>query len=108
MTWFSKSLNFVARNTPRSLKKAIHGNRTLENASLALYGFLLGRDPVTINSGPMQGLRLAPSKHTSHAHIRGDYEAEIQGAIDRNVRPGDVCYDLGASIGYMSLLMARK
>src|SRR5688500_4059736 len=103
MTLFSNLVNFAARHTPRSLKKAIHGNRSLEHAVLSVYGYLLGRSPVTIHSGPMEGLRLAPSKHTSHAHIRGDYEAEIQRAIDRCVRPGDVCYDLGASIGYMSL-----
>ena len=108
MSWFSNLLTFAVQKTPRSLKKAIHENRALENASLAVYGYLLGRAPVAINSGPMQGLKLSPSKHTSHAHIRGDYELEIQLAIDRCVRPGDVCYDLGASIGYMSLLMARK
>ncbi len=108
MSWFSSLPIVIARYTPRSIKTAIHHNRFLENVALSLYGRLLGAHTVQILGGPMQGLKLAPSKHTSHAHIRGDYEEEIQKAIDGCVRPGDVCYDLGASIGYLSLLMARK
>jgi FkbM family methyltransferase len=65
-------------------------------------------DSVTIKSGPMAGLRLALSEHISHAHIEGTYELETLKAIDRLVTPGSVCYDLGASIGYMTVLMARK
>jgi FkbM family methyltransferase len=61
-----------------------------------------------IESGPLAGLRLSVSEHTSHTYIRGTYEQEMQQALDRLVRPGDICYDLGASIGYMTLLMARK
>jgi FkbM family methyltransferase len=40
--------------------------------------------------------------------LRGVYERETQEAVDKHVKPGFICYDLGASIGYLSLLMARK
>jgi FkbM family methyltransferase len=56
----------------------------------------------------MAGMRLAVSPHISHVHIRGISELETLIALERLVRPGQICYDLGASIGYMSLLMARK
>lgn len=98
----------IARRAPTSLKTAIHNNRLLNKWSLALYGSLLGRSPISIRSGPMFGLKLIPSKNISHAHIEGDYEQAVQLIIDKHVRQGDVCYDLGASIGYLSLLMARK
>ena len=51
---------------------------------------------------------LVVDEHVSHAHIRGSYELETQLAIDKIVSPGFICYDLGASIGYLTLLMARK
>jgi len=54
----------------------------------------------------MKGIRLALGQHVSHAHLTGSYELDFQQAIQRHIRPGMVCYDLGASIGYMSLLMA--
>lgn len=56
----------------------------------------------------MKGLKLRPSEHTSHAHLRGVYELETLCAVERLVSPGMVCYDLGASIGYLSILMARR
>jgi FkbM family methyltransferase len=48
------------------------------------------------------------SEHTSHAHISGTYELAVTRAVAGLVAPGAVCYDLGASIGYLSLLMAKK
>jgi FkbM family methyltransferase len=98
----------IARNMPTRLKHAVHGNRLIENAALQLYGTLLGDRIVTIRSGPMRGLKLATSQNVSHAHISGEYEREIQDVIHRHVQAGYVCYDLGASIGYLTLLMAVK
>ncbi len=69
---------------------------------------VLGGRVVHIKSGPLVGVRLVVSDHVSHAHVAGTYELETQSAIDRLISPGCVCYDLGASIGYMTLLMARK
>jgi FkbM family methyltransferase len=42
------------------------------------------------------------------AMLRGAYEPVFAAALAETVRPGDVCYDLGAHIGYYSLLMARR
>jgi FkbM family methyltransferase len=51
---------------------------------------------------------LVVSPHISYAYLSGEYEAKTTEQIDRLVQSGFVCYDLGASIGYMTLLMARK
>jgi FkbM family methyltransferase len=100
----------VARLVPRSAKTYIHHHRALDRLSRQLFSSVLRTqgDVIAIESGPLQGLLLKVSEHVSHAHIQGDYEIETQLAIDRLVQPGSVCYDLGASIGYLSLLMARK
>ena len=99
---------WMAQHAPRRVKTAIHHVRFLDRALMSLYGSLIEDKVMSIEDGPMRGIKLAASQHTSHAHINGTYERDVQEAIDGIVRPGDVCYDLGASIGYMTLLMARK
>lgn len=99
---------WMAQHAPRRVKTAIHHVRFLDRALMTLYGSLIKDKVMSIEDGPMRGIKLAASQHTSHAHINGTYERDVQEAIDSMVRPGDVCYDLGASIGYMTLLMARK
>ena len=99
---------WIAERTPRRFKLAVHRIRFLDKALMSLYGSLIKDKVISIEEGPMRGIKLAASQHTSHAHIKGSYEREVQNAIDNMVRVGDICYDLGASIGYMTLLMARK
>lgn len=63
---------------------------------------------ITIRSGPLAGLKLVTGNPITHAQINGTYELDVAECIDRLLRPETICYDLGASTGYMSLLMARK
>jgi FkbM family methyltransferase len=100
----------IVHKIPPRFKQALRRNRQIDillRRSFALVMRVSGRTAI-IESGPLAGMRLAISEHTSHTYIRGTYEVEMQRALDRLVRPGDICYDLGASIGYMTLLMARK
>jgi FkbM family methyltransferase len=105
---FSRIPVWVAEHTPRKLKLAVHRVHFLDKALMSLYGSLVKDKVISIEEGPMRGIKLATSRHTSHAHITGSYERDVQNAIDGMVREGDICYDLGASIGYMTLLMARR
>lgn len=100
----------LAKWTPPFLKKWLHGNRWFDRLSRRLFASLVGMnaDRVAVESGPLRGLFLAVGEHISHAHISGTYEIEVQQAIERLPLDGRVCYDLGASIGYLSLLMARR
>jgi FkbM family methyltransferase len=93
---------------PRSAKSWVHKHPSFDSLSRKLFAGMVGRDAVTIPSGPMAGVKLIPGLHVSHAHLRGVYELATLEALDRLVPPGSICYDLGASIGYLSLLMARK
>jgi len=63
---------------------------------------------VEVRSGPMAGVKLVTGPPITHAQINGMYELDVVETVDRLLKPGWVCYDLGASTGYLSLLMARK
>jgi len=97
----------AAAKLPSGVKAFLHRHRHLDRISRLWFRALLGSGEVTIEAGPLCGWRLASSEHISHAHVRGVYEREVQEAIARIVKPGWICYDLGASIGYLSLVMVK-
>lgn len=100
----------IAKYVPKSVREFIRAHRSVDTATRKAYSLLmlLGGRVATVKSGPMAGIKLVVSPYTSHTHIRGNYESETMCAIDHLVQHGMICYDLGASIGYVSLLMARK
>jgi FkbM family methyltransferase len=59
-----------------------------------------------IVSGPARGLRFDAYSDTPR-FTAGDYEASVQECIARALRPGDVCYDIGANLGFFTILMSR-
>ena len=100
----------TARLFPQRVKQRIHKHPTLSRFASRLFARVASvtGSVATIETGPLKGTKLKVSEHTSHAHLSGSYELKTQLAIDRLVQPGFICYDLGASIGYLSLLMAQK
>lgn len=40
-------------------------------------------------------------------YVNGNFERELVRFLESNVRPDDTCFDVGANIGYFSLLMAK-
>jgi FkbM family methyltransferase len=72
--------------------------------------FLLGRKskPRRIFRGLASGccISVSPAEHLSY--LLGTADSELQRAIRRYVSPGDTVYDIGANIGYVSLLLARQ
>lgn len=54
--------------------------------------------------GDIAGMWLTPAARGYHA---GNYEPDVVAALRRLIRPGFVCADVGAHLGYMSLLLAR-
>ncbi|WP_284352869.1 FkbM family methyltransferase [Roseisolibacter agri] len=99
----------IARVLPRGVKQWVHGRRSLDRLARRSFASLSGAgSTAVIAGGPLAGVKLVTGEHVSHAHLNGTYEEDVLRAVDREVRAGDVCYDLGASIGYLSLLMARR
>ncbi len=62
----------------------------------------------TVTAGPSGQrfrMRLRWQAHTSY--VLGLYEMDLIGVLQQHLRPGDTCMDLGAHVGYLTMLMAR-
>lgn len=66
-----------------------------------------GLTQVTVAAGGLAGTDLMLDMQTEKDYWLGTYEQDLQQAITDWVEPGSVVYDLGANIGYVSLLLAR-
>jgi FkbM family methyltransferase len=66
-----------------------------------------GITPVVVSDGALAGAQLWLDLHSEKDYWLGTYEVDLQTAIQQQVRPGWVAYDVGANIGYISLLLAR-
>jgi len=68
---------------------------------------LLPKDTVVpILRGPLRGTWW--TMHSGvHTYWRGVYERDLARQIGRAVKPGMVCYDCGANVGYFTLLFSR-
>jgi FkbM family methyltransferase len=61
---------------------------------------------VPILSGPLRGWRWVIGSATHGAWL-GTYEREVQRLFQQSLRPGDVCFDVGANVGFYTLLASR-
>jgi FkbM family methyltransferase len=62
---------------------------------------------VQVRSGPGQGLWLHLNPRTGKTYFEGGGEPEVQAALQKYLHPGMIFYDIGANIGFFSLLAAR-
>jgi FkbM family methyltransferase len=60
-----------------------------------------------VERGSAEGLWLELNPRTGQDYLRGDVEPAIQEILSKRLKPGMVFYDLGANIGFFSLLAAR-
>jgi len=100
----------LARILPESYKRALYRNPSF---SRVVRGGLnlaapVGLSEVTIAAGDLAGMHMVLDLHSEKDYWLGTYEPELQAAITDLVIPGQVIYDVGASIGFMTLLFARK
>jgi FkbM family methyltransferase len=71
---------------------------------------LIPRDSLTwiqVHHGPAKGIWLRLNPRTGRAYFEGQVEPEVQAALQKYLRPGMTFYDVGANIGFFSLLAAR-
>jgi FkbM family methyltransferase len=86
--------------------RVLRGQTRLERGPHAVRGEL------TLSGGIPVGLRLlgrhlAPGHPHAYALVRGTVEPDVQEALRRTVPEGGVVWDVGANIGFMSLVAAR-
>jgi FkbM family methyltransferase len=99
----------IARVLPPGWKRGIY--RVKPVASMIRRGLNRaapqGLTRIVVAAGGLEGLQLELDLQTEKDYWLGTYEPELQAAIRELVQPGWVAYDVGANIGYISLLLAR-
>jgi FkbM family methyltransferase len=99
----------AARILPVSLKQSIYRfkplaglvRRTLNHAAPTELS------QVKIAAGNLAGFTFELNLMTEKDYWLGTYEVELQQAVNDLLRPGMCIYDVGANIGYVTLLLAR-
>jgi FkbM family methyltransferase len=67
----------------------------------------LGLTTIEVAGGALAGKRLSLNLQEEKDYWLGTYEPDLQQAIAELVKPGMVAYDVGANIGYITLLLAQ-
>jgi FkbM family methyltransferase len=67
-----------------------------------------GLTVVEVAAGDLQGYRLQLNLKAEKSRWLGTYEPELQAALRQFLRPGQTVYDVGANIGYITLMMAHN
>jgi FkbM family methyltransferase len=66
-----------------------------------------GMSRVVVAAGLLKGTSLNLDMQSEKDYWLGTYELELQSALQELVKPGMTAYDVGANIGYISLMLAR-
>jgi FkbM family methyltransferase len=107
--WILKAAARAAGLLPAGIKKVIYRIPFLS-------GFIRkwlnaaapeGQQEVIIAGGVLKGMRLSLDLQTEKDYWLGTYETDLQAASGEFIQPGMTVYDVGANIGYISLIAAR-
>jgi FkbM family methyltransferase len=100
---------FAAKILPSPMKQAIYRFKPLA-------GFIrgglnraapIGVTQVKVAAGDLAGYTILIDMQVDKDYWLGTYEPELQAALHALIRPGAVIYDVGANIGYVTLLLAK-
>jgi FkbM family methyltransferase len=84
------------------------GKSRLMNWSLRFAGCLPEKDIVTLRDGRRLSLSFKQySGMCETIYFMGEYERIITKIVSLIVKPGDICFDLGANLGWYTTLLAR-
>lgn len=99
----------VVNRVPGPLAAPFRSGGLLARTAAPLLERLLPIDmtEVLVRSGPMRGMRLLIDPQREKYYWTGRYERAVQNAFEALVRRGDVVWDIGAHIGFFSLLASR-
>ena len=100
---------FATRILPNSFKQAIYKVKPL--ARLIRGGLNraapTGLVEVKVAAGDLAGFTILLDMQVDKDYWLGTYEPELQAAIRQLIPPGAVVFDVGANIGYVSLLLVK-
>jgi FkbM family methyltransferase len=107
--FFLRLASFLARILPDRVKKLLYAIDPLARRIRAALNRAApsGLTEVTVAAGGLKGGHLQLDLHVEKDYWLGTYETDLQQAVSDLIQPNMVVYDVGANIGYISLLLAR-
>jgi FkbM family methyltransferase len=66
-----------------------------------------GLNIITVSGGSIKGMKFKLDLQSEKDYWLGTYEVDLQNAILKQVKPGMCAYDIGANIGYISMVLAK-
>lgn len=107
--FFFNTFERAAKILPMSLKLSLYKTGLFSNLIRSGVNRFVpeGKTTVEVISGELTGTRLSLNLKSEKDYWLGTYESELQDVIKKKVSPGMVVYDLGANIGYLSLLFSK-
>jgi len=100
---------WIASHSPSSFRSALYrlGPFTRWMRNSLNRAAPQGLTSIEVAAGDLAGFTLSLNLHEEKDYWLGTYELDLQKAIADLVQPGWVAFDVGANIGYISLLLAR-
>lgn len=97
---------------PVSLRRTIIGRPDRPSAAATFFHRLLNRIPrpqsdIAVCSGALQGYRMSVDWERFRSFVYGTWEPNVVQAVTSAVKPGMSIVDVGAHIGYYTLLFAK-
>ena len=102
--------SFMARILPDSLKRGIYRIGPLADLVRGILNRAAptGLTEVTIAAGGAAGMKMRLDLQAEKDYWLGTYETDLQTSIADLIQPRWVAYDVGANIGFVSLLFAQR
>jgi FkbM family methyltransferase len=99
----------AAKILPNSIKRAIYNARPLAAFIRRVLNRAAptGLTQVKIAAGDLAGYSMLLDMQLEKDYWLGTYEPELVTALHELIHPGVIIYDVGANIGYISLLLAK-
>lgn len=101
--------SFIARLLPTRLKQVLYHLGPVSGFIRKQLNRAVpeGFSTVTVAAGELLGSRLSLDLKTEKDYWLGTYEVELQAAVADFAKPGMVAFDVGANIGYVTLMLSQ-
>lgn len=101
---------YLAQVLPPSSKRALYMYQPLANLIRKGLNRVVpeGLREVTIAAGGNEGMHMLLDLKSEKDYWLGTYEPELQDVVSDLVHPGQIVYDIGANIGFITLLFAKR
>jgi FkbM family methyltransferase len=107
---FLRLASWIARSLPLSFKQALYRFPPLARLIRGSINAAVddGLAVIEVAAGDLKGYKIQLNLKAEKSRWLGTYEPELQAALREFLCPGMTVYDVGANIGYITLMMAHN